>query len=1217
MAGTALASRVARLLSPKPAIERYRLLKEWTLPNQEHSNLRVINYLAPREYPPEFFFQNGKVAAGTQGSLPGPYGDGVISLPEMLVQAAAEAGKLKELGQAANDAAAKGLPFADTLVVLVAFAQAQDRSLGPQIEALLAEWKRQMPPFDQSRPLPWPQYLIARAWLRNDAFRNEGETLTDLLVSVAKRTWQRPFQTHATADWARSRVKRCAAGLRPGDDPGLALWHLSTHDSSWSNASGWTDPWWVEHQGIITHLAGPETSSLYFDYPLTGAFEFSVDGLHGAWAEAAVNYGGYSFEPMENLRNARLAAFDRQDQAFRAGRVAAGDRLNRIMVRVEPNKIQYLCNGYLLFEEKDPSPTSPWLALFAQGNRCTSWANLRIAGQPTIPREVRLVEGNRMDGWSGWVTGDNLPKRLARSGAATQVAGGAAGQRAEEPDWKAENGVLQGRPSGQSGPGYAAQSLLAYHRPIRSGDTLSYEFFCQPGQKMVHPSLGRIAMLLEPDAVRLHWITEYPLPILGGLAPDNAVVLPEEQVSPKPLPLKPGAWNAMAVSLTGETVTLKLNGTEIYRRRLAPGDSRTFGLFRYKDRTAAEVRNVVLKGNWPESLSAGQLADLTARVGEKDTAANRRARAELVGEKLFALNADVVLLSARALPPEQRYSSLRAWVLPEDSTPRLYGSFAPCDSPPVVKQEEPGGMLRAPALELIAVARQLGKLDELTAAVNRLPDGEEYPRRCKLALLALIAMTQGRDDQAESILRQMGIVMAAMPPDAPIWQRWPEQLALWGATERPKLAKVAYSLLDFMVRQQLIPGIPFGLPGFANWELRLRHLISRAQLVGQGQSLAVLGTDPGLKYWRPVVHTDAIARADGSPRATWALQNGQVHHYPGHRYDYLYFTVPLGGTFEINAELPFLDWRDAFLAYAGRNINVHSNQDISLYRFSDYVGSLGLKAPSPLPGRWYAYRLQADQRQLRTLINGKQVYEDNAREDFDPWLAIRCWWHCSPDVRSLQIVGKPSVPQVVNLSNLANMEGWLADYYGETLSGKGPDWSKQKGVIEGRKRPDMAGVGQESVLYYHRPLLEDGQIEYSFYYEPEEVLTHPALDRLVFLLEPKGVRAHWLTDGPHDRTGLAHDNVHDEPANRRGEGELPLKPQAWNQMKLAIQGDTVRLTLNGVLIYQRKLEPENRRMFGLFHYADQTQVQVRNVTHAGQWPREVPKAEALFELKAK
>ncbi len=126
-------------------------------------------------------------------------------------------------------------------------------------------------------------------------------------------------------------------------------------------------------------------------------------------------------------------------------------------------------------------------------------------------------------------------------------------------------------------------------------------------------------------------------------------------------------------------------------------------------------------------------------------------------------------------------------------------------------------------------------------------------------------------------------------------------------------------------------------------------------------------------------------------------------------------------------------------------------------------------------------------------------------------------------------------------------------------------------VIHGRRRlPDPSGVnyyepGQvtgaveadQSRLYYHRPLADGDVVTYEFLYEPGQVMVHPSLDRLAFLLEPEGVRLHWMTAGSNDLSGLPADNAIDEPASRRGPARLPLKPGGWNTVKLGLSGGKI------------------------------------------------------------
>ena len=105
-----------------------------------------------------------------------------------------------------------------------------------------------------------------------------------------------------------------------------------------------------------------------------------------------------------------------------------------------------------------------------------------------------------------------LPKEQAEGRAAVDRWGNPI-QQDDEPkkepvyDWQAKDGEILGRKLERAGD-KPVPSKLAYFRPLRPGETLRYEFFHEPGKTHVHPSLGRLAFLLEPDGVKLHWLTD-------------------------------------------------------------------------------------------------------------------------------------------------------------------------------------------------------------------------------------------------------------------------------------------------------------------------------------------------------------------------------------------------------------------------------------------------------------------------------------------------------------------------------------------------------------------------------------------------------------------------------------------------------------------------------------------------------------------------------------
>ena len=131
-------------------------------------------------------------------------------------------------------------------------------------------------------------------------------------------------------------------------------------------------------------------------------------------------------------------------------------------------------------------------------------------------------------------------------------------------------------------------------------------------------------------------------------------------------------------------------------------------------------------------------------------------------------------------------------------------------------------------------------------------------------------------------------------------------------------------------------------------------------------------------------------------------------------------------------------------------------------------------------------------------------------------------------------------------------------------------------------------------------MIEDGTIEYQFWYQPGEFLTHPALGRSCFLLEPDRVVVHPLTDAKFDRTSARADG------GTVIESVPPLKPAAWNTVTLQLAGDELQLHLNGTLLHTHTVASTASRQFGLFHYNDQTAARVRNVKWTGNWPDSLP-----------
>jgi hypothetical protein len=503
--------------------------------------------------------------------------------------------------------------------------------------------------------------------------------------------------------------------------------------------------WWAFHEGHLAHLVGSEQDYLLFRYPLRGTFEFSADTY-----PYAIGYDGLVFEPS----NGQIVVVGHHDSINRPQEGGNTASTGRLTIQVQSDRVRCLIDGQLFYEEKDPAPTSPWLTLFSSGSSQSHYRGLRLHGTPEIPREVPLSHGSRLDGWLSSAYAETQPPRLARTQQGQDAedeeeARGRYQQRTSPTDrlqhllrpawdWSAKDGEILGRRNDDPDSSNPQPSLLTYFRPLRPGETLRYEFFCKPGETMVHPSLGRLVFLLEPERIRLHWLTAADSD-WTGLAVDNAS--PQEGDAGKPLPLRDNAWNSLRITLDRDEVKLELNGTAIYSRKLEPNSERVFGLFHYKERTGVRVRNVVLSGDWPEKLAPTEMADLLDREGgTKSDPALRR----VIGEANFLAHERRLLDETKSLSAEQRYAQLLAWVFPTEEHPcfQLSGHFTPTDALQAPAPPGPGlrlhtgGTFEAPVLELLAKGAREGPDLAALARVCRRHRNDDPARAasCRAAL---------------------------------------------------------------------------------------------------------------------------------------------------------------------------------------------------------------------------------------------------------------------------------------------------------------------------------------------------------------------------------------------------------------------------------------------------------------------------------------------------
>lgn len=1182
---------LARGLAGRPAADRYVFLKAWVLPSPTRKAIRLVAGPAGDDSVPPAAF--GKFAAPPAG---------LVSSLGLLIDAARAAGKLEELETEARAAVAVKAPNAESLLRLVLIA----RGHGKEVEA----WVRQRADEvvkklaaapaapDSEFPIPrpttgypaaerWADLVLARACLADPVLREPGEKMAAPLADYFQRTEAQFGLGMGVArgldvftqglgsggvvqgELAILRALRAAGESARSSGTRLALWFDDRPRPPDRPLAGW-----LAHERHLTIAPGSATRRLHFAYPLAGTFELSFEASnlgHVEYAGRAFNL----FDPMAALR----------------GRLPVGvgssarDDFRRFTLQVTPDRVRCLIDGRPVFEDVAPDPASPWLVLTAGSGGQPVFRNLSLTGTPQVPREVPLVRGDRLS-WSA-------EPATIRAKSAADPFPMPFDLEALKPEvvWSATGGVVTGRRD-TAQAGRPPPSQLQLGRPLRPGESVSYEFLYEPDRTAVFPSLDRLAVLLAPDGVRLHWARGDEA---FGLKEDNAVADPDGRRGPERLPLRAGEWNEVKLTLDGDVAVLELNGAKVHEHKLDPANDRRFGLFHFRSRTEAKARNVVLRGNWPESLAADRLADLTAPAAPL-TPAERRLRHALIGEDLLAGGALDLVRRARGLGPEARYELLRGWVLPGPDHPtlRLNGGFSPFEPVPPDASNGRGGSAECPARELVATAGQLGRLPELAKLIEAAAVETDRDRRGQAALSAMVAVAAGRDADANVHLTRLKDLLGKVSATAGDGEYWPELNAALTADNRRATRPRAAELLGAVVERLGTGGSPSGLAGHA-----------RTLLATMTNETA--DTEPRTAMWHATTLPTALSRSAGRPRPVWTVRGAELVNHTGHADDVAFFSVPLRGDFEVSGELTLDGRRAGWPAYGDLVFELQPDgKQVRVSQPGRAARPVRIEPPLKPTDGWVGFRLVFQAGSCTLHADGRSIATERLPTDPAPWVSVRPG-PGGGGIRGVKVTGKPVIPEALDLSGPRRMGGWAARYYGESVSEFSPAWEWRANEI--RAKADRDGMGREKLLQYMRPLLEDGEIEYEFRPVGGKARIHPALDRLAMVIEDGGVRIHWLTNGEHDRTGLAADNRTDEPASRVGPAELPLKPSDWNKVKVAVAGNRVTLSLNGVEVFRRDLEPMNRRVFGLFHEPGAAESAVRSVRYRGAYSKELPKAE--------
>ncbi len=584
---------------------------------------------------------------------------------------------------------------------------------------------------------------------------------------------------------------------------------------------------------------------------------------------------------------------------------------------------------------------------------------------------------------------------------------------------------------------------------------------------------------------------------------------------------------------------------------------------------------------------------------------------ELFDEAILADNVFAVRRHSAGLSQTELYDYLLTWVLPSEThaTIRMQGDFTQTGPAPVAKidataEHRLGGGIVSPVFDLLDVAKRENRLAELLNTVDAIPEpNTDDQQRAVAAMRTLLQFELGNTDEStKSLDRLSHLVRTSRAVE--ISDMWPETLVVYRSVVRKVTSPGFDDLLVYLFSQRTQRDVPGNA---LVWHSQI------AALAGQnGHRESLVPSDAAeanseLTQWVPSSLRRAQTRGQGLAAARWARAGSQVYKITGHNDDYLFFCCPLTGDYEVECDVTTSATQAMTAGTFLGNDGVGPHMWVGTFRNS--ASRIESKVKLSGVDEWIHYRSKVRDGVATVSLNGLQVHVEQIGTKPDPWFAVRNWWRMHSAARDIKISGSPIILDSVELSAATDLRGWFP-YYEESAGIPGAVWEHQpehasSGQILGH-RSALADTFCESLLAYQRPLDSVGSIEYEFFYEPGKTEVHPALDRMVFCLQPDGVRIHWLTDGALDRTNVSPENLSELLPRQDAASPLPLQIGKWNKLTIAVNKQVAKLHLNGQLICDCDIDASNDRIFGLFHYADQTETRVKNITMRGNWPRTLP-----------
>ena len=532
----------------------------------------------------------------------------IVGLSLLIAEAAAECGNTETLIRRLEPYRDNPGDEVEATVGLALLAAGRVEEARGPLQRVVKRLIETMPTKDAETPLPVVSATLAARSLSH-------ETLRDAAIEA----WE-PLLEHARRreiSLAASLFNRATVGAgrtaAAGATVGSPLKHFTSVQTPYLDVpvALATEPLYAIRDGSLHMTGGSGQNTLMLKYPLEGDFAFRHRNIRRGWGETHQQFGGTVYLVKPHNSTLTVRGLVSRTEVVLDQNATHMDKDNTQALIARGDQVVIEVNGEELVVDRRTA-SMPFVGLQFEFHVISEAVDVRLEGKPTIPRRVDLIDED-LRGWNCPIIGGSLmpmalPLKPEQDPDQVRAQRQMLRQSAERAAWFDRDGELH---SGSGGVSPAAgQRHIQYVRPLLDGETIRYEFYHQSGKQEAHPSVGRIAVLLRPDGVKLRWLPQRDSLESTDLDPLNEVA-PDEWLGDGKPALREDDWNVVAVTAEGDDMLVEINGRPVCR--FAASLDRRFGLLGEADRQV-RVRDIRLTGDWPATLPQ----DLFERERERE-----------------------------------------------------------------------------------------------------------------------------------------------------------------------------------------------------------------------------------------------------------------------------------------------------------------------------------------------------------------------------------------------------------------------------------------------------------------------------------------------------------------------------------------------------------------------------------------------------------------------